>query len=173
MTLAAIKISKCIDRFKEHCHKSKGWTVYEGEDLVQVGNSYHKFVWVRSVQPATFQSIVMNPMSVINQGVTYRIVKISFIAWVLPETPSAAILGLFEENPTFLKWVALYDLSRIFRDLPTCSKLNETKSVVFQEFERFLSNCYGIELEPLLESRTTAHQARASRWRLIGTKIFA
>ena len=172
MALEAIKISKCIDRFKEYCHKSKKWTVYEGEDLVQVGNSYHKFAWVRSVQPTTFQSIVMNPISAIRQGVMYRIVKISFMAWVLPETPSATILELFEENPTFLKWVALYDFGRISGDLPCCSRLNETKSVVFQEFERFLGNCYGIEFEPLFKAETVDHQTRGSGLRLIGTKIF-
>jgi len=80
------------------------------------------------------------------------------MAWVLPQPPAAAVLRLFEENPDISKWVALYDLSRISRDLPACSKLNETKSVVFQEFERFLSNRCGIELGPLLESRTADHQ---------------
>src|SRR3990170_4807632 len=95
------------------------------------------------------------------QKVSFNALKLK-LAWymicVFANPFSAAVLRLFEENPDISKWVALYDLSRISKDLPACSKLNETKSIVFQEFERFLSNRCGIELEPLLESRTTDHQ---------------
>ena len=173
MTLVTISIWDYIDKFKNHCYKSKNWKVYEGEDLIQVKNKFHKFVWIQHVRPFTFESMITNPLCAIREGVSYRTVRISFMAWVLPQPPAAAVLRLFEENPDISKWVALYDLSRISKDLPACSKLNETKSVVFQEFERFLSNCYGIELEPSLKLRTTDHQARASRWRLINTEIFA
>ena len=174
MSLVQIKIWDCIDKFKEYCGKSKGWKVYDCEDLIQVENSFHKFIWVRNLQPATFtsvvmnpscaiqsspnfapfdyidtfKSVVMNPSCAIGEGVSYRMVRISFMAWILPETPSACILRLFEEMPILLRRVALYDLSRVFRGEPTCVKLNETKSVVLQEFEQFLSAYYGIKLDP-------------------------
>ena len=54
MTLVTVSIFDCIDRFKKHCVKSKSWKVYEGADLIQVKNKFHKFVWSTGSGPYLF-----------------------------------------------------------------------------------------------------------------------
>jgi len=57
--------------------------------------------------------------------------------------------------------VALYDLNQAYRGELTCLKLNETGSLVFQEFERFLNAEYGIKLTPLTTSRRLSNNLKA------------
>ena len=171
MTLVEINPRDIIDRFNEYCNKLKGWQTYEGEDLVQVKNSFHKLIWIHDLMTETFKSVVMNPSCTIQSSLEafepfdyvdgyvskkcpFRTVRISFMAWVLPKQPSIAILEFFERKPQIQKWVALYDLSRFCRSEPICAKLNKTKSPVFEEFERFLFNCYGTKFEPISPLRS-------------------
>ena len=171
MTLVEIKPRDIIQSFEEYCNKLKGWQTYEGEDLVQVKNSFHKLIWIHDLMTETFKSVVMNPSCTIQSSLEafepfdyvngyvskkcpFRTVRISFMAWVLPKQPSIAILQFLERNPQIKKWVALYDLSRFFRSEPICAKLNKTKSPVFEEFERFLFNCYGTKFEPISPLRS-------------------
>jgi len=147
MTLVTVSIFDCIDRFKKHCVKSKSWKVYEGADLIQVKNKFHKFVWIQNLRPLTFESMIRNPLCAVAEGVLYRTKSISFMAFVVPQPPSAEILKFFREEPSIQRWVALYDLSRVFGSEPVCAKLNMTKSPVFNEFERYLDKCYDIKFE--------------------------
>ena len=171
MTLVETKPRDIIDRFNEYCNKLKGWQTYEGEDLVQVKNSFHKLIWIQNLLPETFKSVVMNPSCTIQSSLEafetfdyvdadtskkcpFRTVRISFMAWVLPKQPSIAILEFFERKPQIQKRVALYDLSHFCRSESICAKLNKTKSPVFEEFERFLFNCYGTKFEPISPLRS-------------------
>ena len=171
MTLVEIKPRDIIQSFKEYCNKLKDWQTYESEDLVQVKNSFHQLIWIHDLLPETFKSVIMNPSCTIQSSLEafepfdyvdgyifkkcpFRTVRISFMAWVLPEQPSIAILEFFERNPQIQKRVALYDLSRFGRSESICAKLNKTKSPVFEEFERFLFNCYGAKFEPISPLRS-------------------
>ena len=171
MTLVEIKPRDIIQSFEEYCNKSKSWQTYESEDLVQVKNSFHKLIWIHNLLPETFKSVVMNPSCTIQSSpkffepfgyvdgyvpkkCPFRTVRISFMAWVLPKQPSIAILEFFERKPQIQKRVALYDLSRFCRSESICAKLNKTKSPVFEEFERFLVNCYGTKFEPISPLRS-------------------
>jgi len=171
LTLVEINPRDIIDRFNEYCNKLKGWQTYEGEDLVQVKNSFHKLIWIHDLMTETFKSVVMNPSCTIQSSLEafepfdyvdgyvskkcpFRTVRISFMAWVLPKQPSIAILEFFERKPQIQKRVALYDLSRFCRSESICAKLNKTKSPVFEEFERFLFNCYGTKFEPISPLRS-------------------
>ena len=171
MTLVEIKPRDIIQSFEEYCNKSKGWQTYKGEDLVQVKNSFHRLIWIRDLLPETFKGVVMNPSCTIQSSLEafetfdyvngyvskkcpFRTVRISFIAWVLPKQPSRGILEFFERKPQIQKRVALYDLSRFCRSESICAKLNKTKSPVFEEFERFLFNCYGTKFEPISPLRS-------------------
>jgi hypothetical protein len=60
LTLVEIKPRDIIQSFEEYCNKSKSWQTYEGEELVQVKNSFHKFIWIQNLLPETFKSVVMN-----------------------------------------------------------------------------------------------------------------
>ena len=171
MTLVEIKPRDIIQSFKEYCNKLKSWQTYEGEDLVQVKNTFHQLIWIQNLLPETFKSVVMNPSCTIQSNLgafepfdyvdgyvskkcPFRTVRISFMAWVLPKQPSIAILQFFERKPQIQKWVALYDLSRFFRSEPICAKLNKTKSPVFDEFESFLISCYGAKFEQISPLRS-------------------
>jgi lipopolysaccharide biosynthesis glycosyltransferase len=164
MTLVEIKPREIIRRFIDYCNKLKGWQTYGNEDLVQVKNSFHQLIWTQNLMPETFKSVVMDPSCTIQSRIEslapfdyvepgisqkgpYRMVRVSFMAWVLPKQPSIAILEFFEKKPQIQNRVALYDLSRFFRSEPICAKLNKTKSPVFDEFESFLINCYGTKFE--------------------------
>jgi len=140
-----------IDRFMECC-RSKRWNVYKNEDLIDAENEYHKFIWVHHLHPSTFKRVVLNPLCPIREGASYRIVRVSYTAWILPETPSKSIWQMVKEAPNLSRTVALYDLSWAYREKPMCLKLNETESTVLQEFERFLNAEYGIRFGALTSS---------------------
>jgi len=141
-----LKIWGLIDNFKEYCNKSKGWNVCENDDLIEAENEYHKFIWINHLHPNTFKRVVRNHLCSVQEGVSYRTVRISYMAWVLPEAPSESTTRIIAEEPLLSRKIAMYDLSEAYAGRPICLKLNETKSVVFHEFERFLSIEYQIKL---------------------------
>lgn len=147
-----------IDKFKELC-RSKGWNAYENDDVIEAENEYHKFIWVNHLHVNTFKRVVMNPLCPIREGNSYRMVRLSCMAWVLSETPPMSIWQTVKEAPSLSRRVALYDLSSAYEEKPTCSKLNGTQSVVLQEFERFLNVECGIKLTP---SKPRGNQEDAS-----------
>jgi len=71
------------------------------------------------------------------------------MAWVLPTTPPESITKIVAEEPRISRRIAIYDLSEASAGRPICLRLNETKSVVFHEFEKFLSIEYDIKLWPI------------------------
>ncbi len=139
------KIWDLIDMFKERC-KQKGWNAYENEDLVETKNEYYKFIWVRSLHLSTFKKVVTSPLCAIRDGISYRTVRLTYMAWVLPETPSVSIWEMVKEAPSLSRKVAIYDLSRAYEGEFTVLKINETESVVLRRFEQFLNHEYGIKI---------------------------
>lgn len=137
-----------IDNFKCRC-RSRGWRAFEYEDLVEAEGEYHSFIWVRKAYIKTFKKIVMKSQCSIREGISYRMVDVSYMAWVLPETPSESIARTVAEEPRLLRRIAIYDLSEVYAGRPVCSKLNETRSMVFHEFEKFLGIEYDIEFQPI------------------------
>ena len=83
---------------------------------------------------------------------SYKTVKVSYMTWILNETPSIGIWKIVKETSGYSKNVALYDLSEAFRGRLICLKLNETESPVLEEFEMFLNREYGIKLKPFYET---------------------
>ena len=139
------KVWDLIGEFKEGCN-TKGWKAYPYDDLIETEEEYHRFLWLHHLHPHTFKKIVMNPLCSVREELSYRTVRLTYIAWVLPETPPTSIWQTVEEEAGLSGRVALYDLSCAYSGKSTCLKLNETKSVVLQEFERFLDTEYGIKL---------------------------
>ncbi len=139
------KVWDLIERFKNRC-RLRGWWVSEFEDVVHAEGAYHNFIWARKVHLNTFKSITANHCCSIRDGLSYRTVNVSYIAWVLPEHPPESIISTVAGNPRLLRTVALYDLCDAYKGKSTCLKLNETESVVFQYFERFLEAEYDLSL---------------------------
>jgi len=137
-----------VARFADDC-RQHGWKVYENEDLIEAENEFHKFIWVNHLQTSTFKYIVTNPLCSIREGISYKIVKLSYVAWILPEALPMSIWQMVKESPSLSRNVALYGLSWSYGRKQTCLNLNKTESLVFKKFERFLNAEYGIKLVPL------------------------
>ena len=146
------KVWEILDRFKDFC-QSKEWKTSKHEDWVMADNKYHNFLWVRKVYPSTFLKVATNHKCAIHEGVSYQVVKTTYTAWVFPEKPPKMLVQTVIDNEELLKGTAIYDLSSVYAGRPLCLRLNETDSVVFREFEKFLQENCGIEVRPTQSSR--------------------
>jgi hypothetical protein len=140
------KVWEILKRFKELC-RFRGWRISESDDWVETGNKYHNFLLTRNIYPSSFKNIAANRKCVVREGLSYRVVEASYMAWLFSETPPEGLVNIFLENPEFSKKVALYDLSPLAEGKNTCVKINYTDSPVFQEFEKFLERDFGVKIE--------------------------
>ena len=144
------KIWEITDRFKGRC-RSKGWETLEHEDLVNSGGKYHSFLWIRTIYPSTFKGIVKGNKHAIREGSFYRMVNVTYTAWVCDKPSLEPLKQTIAENPDLLKRNAIYDLSQAYIN-GVYEKINETASEVFREFERFLEEELGLKLQPVQTS---------------------
>jgi len=140
------KVWELLKYFKGQC-QSKGWKTSDYGDWVKKGDEYHNFLWTRTVHPSTFEKVAMSRSCAVRKGISYQVVKASYTAWVFPEAPPEKLRQIVTENPELSKRIAIYDLSWAYAGKPVCLKLNETKSTVFKEFERFLEK-RGVKIQP-------------------------
>jgi len=149
MNLRIPKVWELLDHFKDQC-QLKGWKTSENEDWVKTGdNEYHNFLWIQTVHPSTFEKIAANHKCAIRKGVSYQVVDVSYTAWLFPQSLPENLMQTVKENPELSRRTAIYDLSSAYTDKPLCLKLNETASVVFKEFEKFLEKELGVEVKPV------------------------
>ena len=141
------KAWELIERFKDHC-QSRGWKTSDREDWVKAGDEYHNFLWIQTIYPSTFEKVALNRRSAIREGHSYRVVDVSYMAWVCSKKPPETLMQKIAKNPQILKESAIYDLSQAYSGEPICLKLNETDSEVFQKFEKFLEEDLGVKLKP-------------------------
>jgi len=146
-----MKMSRVWEVLREFKDSSKrhGWKTSESEDWVETNGNYHNFLWARGVHLSSFKRIALNGKCVVREGLSYRFVKTSYIAWLFSETPSETLVTTILENPDFSSRIALYDLSPMLEGKNLCTKLNNTESSVFKEFENFLENKLKVKLKPL------------------------
>ncbi|MFA5364085.1 MAG: hypothetical protein WC325_02760 [Candidatus Bathyarchaeia archaeon] len=143
------KVWSLIDAFKNRCC-SIGWENCETEDWIKTEDGkYHNFLWMPTIHISTFEEIVSDSRCGIRKTNSYEVVKVSYMAWLLQEKPPRYLIGAIKENPELSEKTALYDLSRAYAGENVCRKLNETQSIVFQEFEQFLENEWQIELKKI------------------------
>ena len=141
------KIWELLERFKNNC-KSKGWKTSKNEDWVETENEYHNFVLVRSLHPSSFTRITSARRCAVREGVSYKVVEVRYLAWLLSNAPDKSLWAVLSENPEMLERTAIYDLSPLLKGENFCLKINKTESPVFQEFEKFLEQ-NGIQLKPI------------------------
>lgn len=147
------KVWDLLKRFKETCRR-RGWKTSDYEDIVKIDDEYHNFIGTRTIHPSTFKRIVSSTKHAVPEGKSYHIIDVSYTAWVFQQPPSEQLVETLTVNSELSKRTALYDLSGLYQDKPLCLKLNETGSLVFDEFEKFLKKTYGVETKPLYEPRT-------------------
>jgi len=143
------KVWEILESFKASC-KSRGWRASDYEDWVEADSKYHNFLSTREITLSSFKRIVTNGKCVIREAMSYRVVKTSYSAWLFSETPSEALMKTICENPDFYSRIALYDLSPLLDGKNLCTRLNQTDSPVFKEFESFLQNQMSVRFEPFM-----------------------
>jgi len=149
MNLRIPKVWELLDRFKDQC-QLRGWKPSEHEDWVKTGDDkYHNFLWTQTIHPSTFEKIATNHKCAIRKGVSYQVVDVSYTAWLFPQSPPENLTQTVKENHELSRRTAIYDLSWAYSGKPLCLKLNETVSMVFKEFERFLEEELGVEVKPV------------------------
>ncbi len=148
------RIWELLRNFKELCCR-KGWKISDFEDIVKINDEYHDLIGARTIHPSTFNRIVSNRKRAVPEGKSYRVIDVAYTAWVFQQQPSEQLIETLAVNSELSKKTALYDLSEVYQGKPLCLKLNETDSPVFDEFEKFLKETYGVEMKPLYEPRTT------------------
>jgi hypothetical protein len=141
-----------LERFKASCH-GKGWKTSDYEDIVKIDEEYHNFIGAKIIHPATFRRIASKRKLAVPEGKSYRVIDISFTAWIFQQQPSEKLVRTLNENSKLSKKIALYDLSSIYEGKPLCLKLNKTGSLAFNEFEKFLKETYGVETKSLYEPK--------------------
>jgi len=144
-----------VEAFKRRC-KNKGWETCEYEDIVNAEGKYHYLVWTRHIYPYTFKRVVMNSYQSMRVGDSYKKVEVAYLAWISQEPISEGVLEILSENPDLIRKVALYDISPIYEGQSSCLKINNTKSLVFQEFERFLKE-YRVSFMPIYKMSQVSH----------------
>jgi hypothetical protein len=146
MTLDIPQVWILLKRFKHRC-AAKGWEISESEDWVRKNGQYHNFLWTTSIHPSTFKRIAATRRCAINEGVSYRVVDVSYTAWLLSQAPTEALKQMVIDDPELLRRNAIYDLSWLHADNPVCLRLNKTNSAVFREFEKFLEEEWGVQIK--------------------------
>ncbi len=142
------KVQAILDRFKQSC-RLHGWKTADAEDWVEAGDKYHSFLWAKSVHSSSFKRIMAKSRCVIRRGLSYEVVDASYIAWLFLDKPKKGVIREISDNPAFAGRTALYDLSQTLEGRSFVTRLNNTDSPVFLEFERFLRNELGIKFENL------------------------
>ncbi|UCC33124.1 MAG: hypothetical protein JSW53_04920 [Candidatus Bathyarchaeota archaeon] len=150
--LSIPKIWDLLKSFKELC-QSRGWKISEHEDWIRTNDDYHNFLWIQTIHPSTFEKVAINQKCAIQHGVSYRVVDVSYTAWLFPRAPPEGLIDWIANSPELSKKTAIYDLSWAYEGKPVCVKLNMTASPVFQEFENFLEDRCGVKLKPLHQVR--------------------
>lgn len=142
------QVWELLKNFKDLCSR-QGWKTSDYEDLVKMDGEYHDFIGTRTIHPSTFRRIAFNKRRAVPDGKSYRNVDISFTAWVFQQQPSEQLIETLAVDQELSKKTALYDLSGAYQGKPLCLKLNETNSPVFDQFEKFLKETYGVTFKPL------------------------
>jgi len=140
------RVWEILNLFKNSC-QSRGWKTSKYEDWVMAESKYHNFLWARKINPSTFRKVAMNHKCAIREGVSYKVVKTTYTAWLFPEKPPKTLMNTVIDNEELLKETAIYDLSSVYAGKPICWKLNKTDSVVFREFEKFLQENCGVNVK--------------------------
>jgi len=145
--LSIPKVWDLLSHFKDWC-QSKGWKTSEHEDWVRTNDDYHNFLWIKTINPATFRKVAAKRKCAIRRGISYKVVDVSYTAWVFPQAPPEELMQRVADNPELSKRTAIYDLSWAYEGKPICVKVNQTESAVFRAFESFLENQCGVKLKP-------------------------
>jgi len=139
-----------VEGFFQHC-REMGWITGEFLDFVKHEDKYYCFVWVKSSYQGRIPEILMDDRSSILEEGGYGVRRLHFKALIFQEPPPSSVVSAVAGNSELSDRVAIYDLSPLYKGEEVCKCLNETGTLVYQEFEDFLRKRYCatlVSLEP-------------------------
>ncbi len=158
MQAVEINLSEVLEKFFEYCAKVKLWKVYQDQGLIQTKSGFHKFIRLENPQLHCFDEVMKHPTTLIKDGTCYRQVRYDFVALISYEHVSAHILLSLKGNSKLADFIALYDLADA---MERSFNFNQTKSEVFQEFEKYLAEKYQLSLRAFQLSESVESQLPA------------
>ena len=154
MKLTLPEIWNILDRFKERC-LLRGWETSESEDWIKTNDGkYHNFLWIQTIYPSTFEKIVSNHMCGIRRSISYEVVDVSYMAWLFKKRPPEFIISRVKNRTKWYRNNAVFDLSCAYQGENVCRKLNNTDSIIFREFENFLTDEWNLNFKAFDEIPT-------------------
>ncbi len=141
------KLIELVKRFERRC-RLKDCKVIGREDVIEKNKEFHNILWSREIHPSTFKRIGTSEKVAIQDFPSYRQIEISYNTWVCSSPLSDRVKKIVAMNPKLLQRNAIYDLSKI-QEQKTVKKLNKTDSKICKDFESFLKEEYGLEVEPI------------------------
>ena len=95
MNLRIHRVWELLNSFKDEC-ELRGWKTSEHEDWVTTDSEkYHNFLWIQTVHPTTFEKICADRKVAVHGDVSYRVVDVSYIAWLFLQSPPE---NIFEKS---------------------------------------------------------------------------
>ena len=136
-------IQSLIERFKQFC-SSLGWISTGYDDWIRPTGDYHH--WHHGLATPLFSKITRSQTVYIREG--------KHTAWIFKKRVPPEVFIEVVEDPDLQSHTAVFDLSPLYEGKRECSKVDQTKSAVFLNFEEFLEANYGVrfvELTPHLK----------------------
>lgn len=155
------KLWEVVDKFEDWACQKKGWKVIRSYDLIQQKNEYYKFMWTRNFHTETFKKILSKQSCSLGNHLSYKTVQVSYLIWILNESPMPMVWELIKKTPCLLKRVAIYAMNTSLMGVHDCLKLNETHTNVLDDFENFLKIEFGIKLKVYFENKTDIPEKHA------------
>jgi hypothetical protein len=144
------RIFEILSLFKSSLKsKSRTCKTSPTEDWIRLNDEYDFFLWTRNVNPSSFEAVNSNRKCVVQKGLSYETVRPSHMAWLFSQTPPASLAKTIRENPDLSQRIAIFDFSQTLEGKNLCTRLNDTDSIVFHEFEAFLESEMKLKLEQL------------------------
>jgi hypothetical protein len=72
-------------------------------------------------------------------------VNVSSYGWLFQARPPEFLISWIKNDPELAQKTAIFDFSLVYTGENICRKINDTESLVFREFERFLQDKLGME----------------------------
>ncbi len=136
-----------LDRFMKGC-KVKGWEAGEYRDFIKAHDDYSLFMLFKKVYPKLEEVLWSEACSIFEKG-HYKVTNIKYRALIFQEHPPNWLVRTVSSDPELSKRIAVYDFTELNEEKPTCGTINLTTSVVFAEFDEFLTKRMKISLVPI------------------------
>ncbi|MCP8312768.1 MAG: hypothetical protein H3Z53_00110 [archaeon] len=133
-----IKVKEALKAFKEHCRDE--WESEKSGQWFKVGDSYHVFVWSKSITLQTLKSMIRLHKVSVREGDFWKVKDASCIAFISTGGMEEKVFEALKSDPKITEHCVFYDLEKGI-------KTGIALSPVFKRFEEFLKARYGLEFK--------------------------